>query len=424
MPGAFYGWKLLAALWCVLFINLAFPFYGASVINTFMAQDFNLDRRILGLIVTVFTLTSGLMSLVAPLAINKIGVRLSMILGGALILLSALTMATWVDSGIQAVVMFGVVAGIGVVSGGALTAQVIVANWFVRRRALALSLALSAPGIGGFLAAPLLNGVISAAAGNWRVGWWLVAGLCCLALAITALFIKDNPASLGQYPDGVAPEPQAQAAPDPRTPSRFRVHRTAEEWQFREVIRQPVLWLMMFCVIGVGSTFVLFQAHGVIHLQDLGYAPAAAAASVALMSISTLIGNFLVGAFGDRVEPKYLWVMTMCSAGLAMLLGPGAASSFVVYPYVVALGVGFGGSVVCVMTLLGNYFGMRAYAAVVGCIMAAQVIGSAGVPVVAGAIFERYHTYDSVFYALALMCLAGALLLARAAPPRRRVRPA
>jgi sugar phosphate permease len=421
MQTGFYGWRLLAALWAILFVNLAFPFYGASVINTYMAVDLRLDRQVLGLIFTVFTLISGLNSPVTAFVINKIGVRHTMLIGECLILLSALAMASIVDNGPLAVVMFGVIAGLGVVPGGALSAQALVANWFEKKRALALSLALSAPGIGGFIAAPLLDRVIAAAGGGWRSGWWLVAGLCCSSIALTALFIKDTPADLGQSPDGVdagePADPQSRAA----APSPFTVYRTAETWNFSEVLRQPVLWLIMICVVGYGSTFVLFQAHGVIHLQDLGHAPETAARSIAIMSLSTLIGNFIIGALGDRVEPRLLWVLTLCCSAIAMLFGVVAVSASALYPYTLLLGIGFGGSVVCVMTLVGNYFGTKPYTSVVGCTMAAQIIGSSAVPVLAGMIFDHYGSYNPVFYALAALCFGCAIVLLFVRPPRKRM---
>jgi len=56
----------------------------------------------------------------------------------------ALGMATFVDTGIEAVIVFGFVVGFGVMSGGALAAQTGTAFWFIRRRALAISLILSA----------------------------------------------------------------------------------------------------------------------------------------------------------------------------------------------------------------------------------------------------------------------------------------
>ena len=48
MPkSGFYGWQLLAVLWVVLLVNLAFPAYGSTVINTYMAADLHLDREML-----------------------------------------------------------------------------------------------------------------------------------------------------------------------------------------------------------------------------------------------------------------------------------------------------------------------------------------------------------------------------------------
>ena len=40
----FYGWTLVGVLWVIYLLNLAFPSYGAGVINTFMAKDLGLDR--------------------------------------------------------------------------------------------------------------------------------------------------------------------------------------------------------------------------------------------------------------------------------------------------------------------------------------------------------------------------------------------
>lgn len=419
MNTGFYGWKLLAALWAILIINIAFPFYGASVINTYMAVEFNLDRKILGLIFTAFTLMSGLSAPLAALIINRAGVRFTIIMGCVLICIGTMTMALFITTGIQAVLTYGILVGAGVVSGGALTAQAAVANWFVLKRALALSLVLSAPGIGGFVVAPLVNHVITAAGGNWRIGWWLIAGLSCMALLIAALFVKNRPGDIGQFPDGASSDREDEDDDDNTSTAVQPVYRTKEKWIFSEAIRQPVLWLVMLCSVGFGSTFVLFQAHGVIHIQDLGNTPEAAARSISILAISTLVGNFIIGALGDRIDPKYLLMMTLSCSVLSMLLASQATSGLGIYTFVVLLGIGFGGSVICVMTLLGNYFGTGIYASVVGCNLAAQTIGSSSVPTLAGWIYDHYGSYNVIFYSLAGLCLTGMVLLILSRPPVR-----
>ena len=126
-------------------------------------------------------------------------------------------MATVVSTGLQAALAFGVLVGTGVATGAALASQAGVAKWFVRRRALALSIMYSAGAIGGFVSAPLLNRVINVADGNWRMAWWLVAGLSTCAAIIAALFVKEQPSDLGQLPDGGAATGRRAHGPRPRS---------------------------------------------------------------------------------------------------------------------------------------------------------------------------------------------------------------
>jgi fucose permease len=53
--------------------------------------------------------------------------------------------------------------------------------------------------------------------------------------------------------------------------------------------------------------------------------------------------------------------------------------------------------------------------------MAAQIIGSSAVPVLAGMIFDRYGSYNPVFYALAALCFGCAVVLLFVRPPRKRM---
>ncbi|MFO1409161.1 MAG: hypothetical protein U1F06_02105 [Steroidobacteraceae bacterium] len=46
--------------------------------------------------------------------------------------------------------------------------------------------------------------MIGAAGGNWRAGWWLIAALAALIALLVALVAREQPADLGQRPDGEA----------------------------------------------------------------------------------------------------------------------------------------------------------------------------------------------------------------------------
>jgi len=413
----FYGWKVLAALWLIMFVNVAFPFFGASIINTWMAAEFNLDRKMLGLPFTVFILMTGLPAPLIAIGINRWGVRFALCTGSIIITIGSIIMAQLGTNGIQAVFGFGIIVGIGTAMAGALASQTCVAFWFIKKRALALSIVMSAPGFGGFVATRVLNGIITSADGNWRMGWWLIAGLSCLSFLAATLVVKNKPASVGQLPDGDGGGDESTQQDQKSTRKPAGVYKTTEDWTFAEVLRTRMLWLILACTVGFSSCFMLFLAHGVVHLQDLGHTPTAAAASLSFMTFCSLIGNFGIGILGDRVEPRYLWIVTIVLCAMAMLLVNGADSPLKLYPYAICLGIGFGGAVICMMTLISNFYGSKAYASVVGLVLAVQTSASASVPLIAGYIFDGSGSYSVVFYTLATWCSCCAVMVYFTKPP-------
>ncbi len=413
----FYGWRLLAAFWLISIANLAFPNYGSSVMNPYMAADLHLDRRMLGLPFSVFVLMSGLPGPLIALLINRKGVRFTLVTGGLLILAGSLAMALFVSSGMQAVLAFGVVVGIGVIAGSTVTAQAGIARWFIKRRALALAILYSANNFGGVIAAPLLDRIISAAGGNWRMGWWLLAGLACLSIVIAALFVRERPSDLGQLPDGGTQKEPATAG-KMRKPGRFGVQVTSEEWKYREVLRSHAFWLMLASMLGASSASSLFLGQGVAHLRDIGHTPAAAALSISVNMVFSFLAKVIIGALGDKYDPRYLWAATSASAGLSMFLLAHAGGALGVYPFAACLGFGFGGSIVCMMAVLSNYYGLSVFPSIAGLGVAIQTTVSAIVPYAAGYLYDSYGSYTAAFYIVGVWGFLGAITLFLVRPPR------
>jgi MFS family permease len=412
---AFYGWKLLAAFWFIYLVNLGFPTYGQSVINAYMAKSLHLDRTMLGLAFSLYMLMVGLPGPLVAALVGKIGVRFTLLIGSCSAMLGALSMALFVHTGWQAVISFGILIGFGSCAGGAIAEQQGIAQWFVRKRALALSLMYSGGGIGGFILPPVLNRVIANSNGNWRNGWWIFLALAAIGAALVILFVKEKPADMGQVPDGGA---AADLAPGQKPPKGVFV--TTEAWTFKEAVFSRAFILMLISSIGISCGFSLIQAHGVVHLKDLGHSPSEAAMAMSILAISTLIGK-LLASFGDRIEPRYIWATAMAAFGLGTVLVVHATSAADLYPFPILLGFGWGATLVSMMGAPMNYFGLKAYPAVIGLWLAIQTGIGAAAPFVAGYVFDRFGSYTPVFYSIAGLCFAGSLLLLLATPPRRKI---
>jgi MFS family permease len=408
---SYYGWTMLATLWAVVFLNLGFPAYGPSVINPAMAMAVGLNREALGNMYSVYMIMSGLPGPLVAVSINRLGVRNTLMLGSAFTILGALLMATVVTGGFGAMLCFGLLVGAGVATGSAMASQAGLARWFVRRRSLALSVMYSAGAIGGFVAAPLLNRLIQTT-GTWRAGWWLIAALSAVAACIAFIFVRERPEDLGQVADGFVPARAGEPAQDSRPAFVAR-----REWTFREAARHPTYWLLVASLIGGSGGYTLFMAHGVVHLQDLGHSATVAAWAVGVATVSGLIGKAILAAFGDRIDPRYIYALFMAVFGVGLVVIVNAHAFWQVVLFATCIGIGFGGGLVCLMAVLSNYYGTRAFASLAGLAIAINTTLSAIAPKVAGRLFDQGIGYGVNFYFLAGWCFVGALVLAFMRPP-------
>ncbi len=416
---SFYGWKLLAAYWIILFANFGFPLYGASVVNTDMAVALHWHRTQLGLAYSLYQLMLGLPAPLISVLIARRGARFTTTIGCSIVVAGALLMSSVVHTAWQTYIFYSLVMGLGAMTGGILVGQTAVNRWFARYKGLAITIVHLGITFGGFVAAKLLDTVIRAAGGNWRAGWWLMAALSAVAALLAVTLVRERPADLGQFPDGATAE-QA-AAFTVRAQTIARVHKTNEEWTFSQALRTPAIWLILISLLGFSAGYPVFLAHGNAHLRDLGYTPAQAASSFSIMVLSSLCGTLLFAAISDLVEPRLVWAVASVFFAVGLVLSLSAAGPFGLYLYAIVMGSSYGVCFSAMMVLPANYYGLKGYPPVISLFMVIGTIAAASAATLAGVIFDRVHTYSPVFYASAALSVIAAILLLIMKPARKSV---
>jgi MFS family permease len=423
----FYGWKLLAVFWIILFANFAFPLYGASVVNTYMAAALHWDRSQLGLAYAIFQWMVGVPAPLVALLITKRGVRFTAALGCSVVLAGALLMSSVVHTSFQVDVVYGVMIGLGAMTGGVLVAQTGINRWFSRRKGLAITLVHTGGTLGGFAAARVLDKVIRAFDGNWRAGWWLIAAMSGVSAILAMLFVRERPADVGQFPDGaLSGTSPGDSAPSSSVSRALAggVHKTTEDWTFGEALRTPALWLYLISILGFSTGYPLYLAHGVAHLRDLGFTPAEAASSISIMLLCALFGTLFFATVADRIEPRLVWAGASLVFGIGVILALRASGAAGLYLYAICMGTSFGASFAAMMVLPANYFGTKAYASVISLVMVVGTTAGAAGAYVAGIVFDRVGSYTPAFYFVAGMSFLAAILLLFAIPPVHKQVPA
>lgn len=410
-------WILVGVLWVVYLINMGFPMYGGTVANTYMTDALGMSRGVLGAGFALFTFFQGASGVLVLLCINRRGVRVTLLVGALLIICGALLMRLAVTSSWQYVITYGLVLGLGVGFGAVLPITTLVTHRFSEKRALAMSLVLTAGGVGGLVAAPLVDRVIRAAGGDWRAAWILVAAASAVAALVTLLFIRDKP---------VDPEAEAGTAPailpeDPLSNATLvdtgRVHRTVRDWRAEEALRSPALWLFGVGSLAFTAPFMLCVAHSVIHLRDLGHPSALASMSIGLLTIFSIVGRLVAGVWGDRFEPRLIWSASLILIALGCLALIRASSLLSIVAYTFLVGNGFGAAYVCRPVAIANYFGASAFASINGVLSTVLTVFTAAIPYLGGLDHDIRGNYTITFVGVAAVAVMGTIGLLSIRPP-------
>jgi MFS family permease len=412
----FYGWKLLAIFWIILFANFAFPLYGASVVNTYMAEALHWDRTQLGTAYAIYQLMIGVPAPLISALIAKKGARFTTAIGCWIVVGGALLMSSVVHTSWQTYIFYSFTMGFGAMTGGILVAQTGVNRWFDRYKGLAITIVHTGTTFGGFVAARLVDKVIRASGGNWRAGWWLMAGVSTIAAILAILFVRESPADLGQFPDGAREENPALSA---GTAVKQRVHKTGEHWTLLDALRTPAIWLILISLLGFSAGYPLYIAHGNAHLRDLGYSPEQAASSISIMLLSALFGTLFFAAVADRIEPRLIWAVASIVFAVGMFLALHASGAAGLYLYAVLLGSSFGVCFSAMMVLPANYYGVKGYPPVISFMMVIGTTAGALGARIAGMVFDRIHSYTPVFYCVAALSVLAAIVLLLMKPARK-----
>jgi MFS family permease len=413
----FYGWKLLAVFWFILFANFAFPLYGASVVNTYMAEALHWDRTQLGTAYAIYQLMIGVPAPLIAILILKKGVRFSASIGCWVVAAGALLMSTVVHTSLQVDLVYGLMIGLGAITGGVLVSQTAINYWFDRYKGLAITIVHTGGTFGGFVAARLLDKVIRASGGNWRAGWWMIAGLSTICALLAMLFVRERPADLGQFPDGATAA--GSTAPPAASSARERVHKTSEHWTLLDALRTPAIWLILISLLGFSAGYPLYIAHGNAHLRDLGYSPEQAASSISIMLLCALFGTLFFATIADRIEPRITWAVASLVFAAGMLLALHASGAAGLYLYAILLGTSFGVCFSAMMVLPANYYGVKGYPQVISLMMVIGTTAGALGARIAGMVFDRVHSYTPVFYCVAGLSVLASIVLLLMKPARK-----
>jgi OFA family oxalate/formate antiporter-like MFS transporter len=387
-------------------INLALGvLYSWSVISKAIPADWGWSEAGRALPYSVACLMFSTAMVPAGRLQDRVGPRVVATVGGVLVgaglLLASLTSSLFVY-----VVGFGILAGAGIGAGYAATTPAAV-KWFpAARTGLVTGLVVAGFGLSSVYIAPLGNALILA---RGVPATMLVFGVGFLIVVVTlAQWLRVPPA--GFAPAGSTPALAAAARKADFTPAE--VLRT---WQFY------LLWFMLVCGAGAGL-MVISKLVKMVEVQTgvtLGFV------LVAILALGNGGGRILAGMLSDRVGRKPTLLAVYLSQAVAILLlaaarpGNAIGTGVVMAALSALIGANYGANLSLLPSLTKDYYGLRNFGVNYGLVFTAWGLGGFTLSLIAGAVFDRTHSFAFAYYGSAVMLViaAGATLLLK--PPAR-----
>jgi sugar phosphate permease len=406
----FYGWVVVAVTAVVLVATAgvrASP--GAFLVS--MQSEPGWTTGALSFAAAIGILTYGLAGPISGRLMAAIGIRavalLSLAITAAALLVSAFVREIWLLT-----LFFGLLAGLGSGLVASVLGPTIANRWFVKDRGLVVGIFGASGSAGQLLFFPILTTL--AVTAGWRVGALVMAAVAVVLVIPTVVWLRNDPADVGQRPRGA--EPGVPIAPAPR----------ADPGVMRRALRSSDFWFLAatFFVCGATSNG-LIGVHFISHAVEHGFAAPMAAGALAVMGAFNFIGTIASGWLTDRRDPRRLLLIYYGFRGVSLLFLPFVHDSIGIMAFSILFGLDYIATVPPTVALVADAFGRHNVGVVYGWVFAAHQLGAAIAAFAAGIIREHVGDYTAAFVAAGWIAIvAGFAALAIRRRPTGSVVPA
>ncbi len=417
----YYGWVIIA----VAFVTMAIAVTARTSFSLLLPpliDEFGWDRGVAAGAFSFGFLVSAVVSPISGRVMDRRGPRI-VIESGVVLVALGLFLAPFIASAWHLYLTLGVAVGAGANLMSFTTHSQFLPNWFVRRRALAISIAFSGVGAGAITLLPWLQTII--ARDGWRASCWTMGLVVLLVLGPLNLLVRRGPQSLGLLPDGER-HGEAGASSRRRHSNIVDAAWAATDWTLARAARTARFWWLaigFFCAL---FAWYAVQVHQTKYLIEIGFDPLTAAWGLGIVSAVGIPGQIALGALSDRIGREWVWSIgcagfAICYAALIAL--EHAPSPALLWVMVLSQGA-LGYALTSVMgPIVVEIFEGPRFGSIFGTITVASIGGGAAGPWVAGVLHDTTGSYRTAFLAAIACCVISAVAIWLASPRKIRLVP-
>lgn len=422
--GIFYGWWVVVACATIAFYGGGIFFYGFSAFFNPIIKDFGWSRAALSGAFSLQRVEGGIAAPIIGWLVDRYGPRRIMLFGvtagGLGFLLLSQVQSILAFYGAILVISIGLSSAIGSVGMAA------VANWFIKKRGRAMGLMMGGVGLSGTMA-PFLVWLIN------RYGWrptLVILGVGLWVIGIpAAAFVRHRPEQYGYLPDGyeasaplditrveavVSQGRDGQGSPPPASQVKVVEEADYSAW---DALKTPAFWIIPVAMGLSNIKSAAVTVHMIPYLTGVGIPDGMAALVISGMTLLSLSGRLGMGWLADYFDKRYLMACAFGLQFIGIMIFAFVSSPWMLIPFLLTYGPGYGGPIPLRPALQGDYFGRRAFATIQGLMQFVMMFPAMLGPFIAGWVYDVTGSYRAafIFFAVAIALAIPIILMAK--PP-------
>jgi MFS family permease len=396
----FYGWYIVGACLLIGVFGSGIIVYGFTAVFEPIANEFNWSYAQVSFAASILGLEAGLLAPLAGLLVDRLGPR-KLIFAGATIMGLGLLLLSRTNS---LVMFYGsfILMAVGMSTSVGVVPMTVVGNWFRKRVSIATGIVVSGTAVGGLLV-PLVTRIIDIF--KWRGAMTIFSLWTWVVLLPLSLLVRHKPEQYGYLPDG-----EVSRKPDVNE-SQPQEEDTEVDIGVRQALKGRVFWHIALGMVCHFLVMIAVITHVMPYLSSIGIPRITSSLVASAIPLISIGGRLSFGWFGDRFDKRWVTALGLALVGSSLLFFSYVATigTWLLIPFVILFGIGFGGPVPMSVALVREYFGRARLGTVLGLATGIAYLGSIVGPPLTGWIFDTYGSYQGAWFTLAGVAIAGML---------------
>jgi sugar phosphate permease len=401
--GVFYGWWIVISSFFLMLVSAGTAVYGFAAFFDPIYNEMGWSRAETALAFSLRSVEGGIVQPIIGFFVDRIGAR-KCIIAGILLMSVSLVLISRLSNLFTFYVGFFILA-MGNTMASGIPEYSAIANWFRKRRSLALGILTAGAGLSGIMA-PVFTSMIDSL--GWRETLLTTAPFVLVIGIPLAIIIRHHPEPYGLKPDGdkaEADSPGKIASKEKASGLAPAVTPIKEGLTVKECLKSRIFWLLLLYSGLTQFANSALMVHAMSHLVNVGISRDMAALTMTGYTSFSLVGRLGLSYLGDKYSKKNILIICAAMQGIGILIFSYISITWMIIPFILFYGPGFGGPIPLVPAIQVDYFGTKAFATMRGLMAIGYTVPGIIGPWFAGLVADTTGSYHLAVCAIPIMMM-------------------